>query len=163
LHKQPVRTEPAGEQTAQKIPLAPQTFNRRSASRIGKIDDIVKRSAGEARESRGMRRTGTYVAVTRDEAQRSIRTFFTMPSNMAVSLLASLSRRENFLRKSIRGFDESRLSAFTGSVNKSWQGLDPGVRAITRKAQNAWQLMQYRQSAKKDQRLIKGKHSILYS
>ena len=33
-------------------------------------------SAGKAREYRGMRRTLAYATMTRDEAQRSIRTFY---------------------------------------------------------------------------------------
>jgi hypothetical protein len=37
---------------------------------------LRKKAAGKAREPRGMRRTLTYAAMTKDEAQRSIRPFY---------------------------------------------------------------------------------------
>ena len=37
---------------------------------------LRKKAAGKARESRGMRRTLAYAAMTKDEAQRSIRPFY---------------------------------------------------------------------------------------
>jgi hypothetical protein len=37
---------------------------------------LRKKVAGKARESRGVRRTFAYAAATREEAQRSIRTFY---------------------------------------------------------------------------------------
>jgi IS4 transposase len=37
---------------------------------------LRKKAAGKARESRGVRRTLSYAAATRDEAQRSIRAFY---------------------------------------------------------------------------------------
>jgi hypothetical protein len=37
---------------------------------------LRKKAAGKARESRGMRRTVAYAAMTKDEAQRSIRPFY---------------------------------------------------------------------------------------
>jgi hypothetical protein len=36
---------------------------------------LRKKAAGKARESRGVRRTLAYAVMTKDEAQRSIRTF----------------------------------------------------------------------------------------
>jgi hypothetical protein len=41
-----------------------------------KIGWLRKKAAGKARESSGMRRTLVYAAMTKDEAQRSIRTFY---------------------------------------------------------------------------------------
>jgi hypothetical protein len=37
---------------------------------------LRKKAAGKARESLGMRRTLAYAAMTKDEAQRSIQTFY---------------------------------------------------------------------------------------
>src|SRR4030066_1845948 len=37
---------------------------------------LRKKAAGKARESRGMRRNVAYAAMTKDEAQRSIRAFY---------------------------------------------------------------------------------------
>jgi hypothetical protein len=52
--------------------------------------------SGKARESRGMRRTVAYAAMTKDDAQRSIRTFYVAvmiySSQDAVSSLRSQSR-----------------------------------------------------------------------
>jgi hypothetical protein len=42
---------------------------------VPKEDGFVKKSAGKAREFRGVRRTFAYAAMTRVEAQRSIRAF----------------------------------------------------------------------------------------
>jgi hypothetical protein len=41
-----------------------------------KGNGFVKSSAGKARKSGGVRRTQVYAATTKDEAQRSIRTFY---------------------------------------------------------------------------------------
>jgi hypothetical protein len=40
------------------------------------VGRLRKKAAGKARETRGVRRTLVYAAATRDEAQRSIRTFY---------------------------------------------------------------------------------------
>ena len=44
--------------------------------KVEKMGRLRKMSTGKARESRGMRRTLAYAAMTRGEAQRSIRTFY---------------------------------------------------------------------------------------
>jgi len=44
--------------------------------KVLKMGRLRKKAAGKARESRGMRRTVSYAAMTRDEAQRSIRAFY---------------------------------------------------------------------------------------
>ena len=49
---------------------------RDDAVRIHKLGEFEKRLIGKAREYQGMRRTRMYAAVTRDEAQRSIWTFY---------------------------------------------------------------------------------------
>jgi hypothetical protein len=41
-----------------------------------KMGRLRKKAAGKTRESCGMRRTSAYAAMTKDEVQRSIRTFY---------------------------------------------------------------------------------------
>jgi len=46
------------------------------SQKVVKMGRLRKKAAGKARESLGMRRTLAYAAMTKDEAQRSIRPFY---------------------------------------------------------------------------------------
>jgi len=77
------------------------------------MERLRKKTAGKAREARGVRRTLAYAARTRDEAQRSIRAFFVAVIVQASSKASRMS--------SIAGPCGSSFTATTSNRARQWR------------------------------------------